>query len=591
MNERSISWWKIWLRLWGHFSKRRKFQLVMLVALMVITSVAEILNIGSVMPFISSLVAPETVLNNQYLQPLLRKYSIDEPTKLIIPAAFVCISAIVITNLLRTALLWGSTKLSSAIGFDLSLAAFKNVLHQPYLNHIARNSSQISADIGKVSAIVLIVNTIFTFVGSLVILIPVLFAIFWINPLMAFIFFGGIGSIYLLIVLVTRRALLESGRIFADESTKSGKVIHEGLGAIRDILIDGAQAVYCEEFYKASLKSIRARDRIQFIGGSPRYFMEMLGMCLIILSALYLVFQVQGTGSSALPLLAALGFAAQRLLPVIQNLYSAWSGLQGIKASLIDALNLLDTPVVSQKIGTNDSGLLPFETGLNFQDVGFQYSIDGKWVLNNLNLNIGRGSRLGIIGKTGSGKSTLLDLMMGLILPTKGRIEVDHTELTEVNVRGWQKRIAHVPQSIYLTDNSIAENIAFGVPMDSIDHHRMRKAAQMARIDGLVETLPRKYNTSVGERGVMLSGGQRQRIGIARAFYKGADILIFDEATSALDGQTESDVMQSINDLGDSITVIVVAHRMTTLKNCTQIVEIKDGLISRVGTYGELCEN
>lgn len=591
MNERSISWWKIWLRLWGHFSKRRKFQLLMLVALMVITSVAEILNIGSVMPFISSLVAPETILNNQYLQPLLRKYSIDEPTMLIIPAAFVCISAIVITNLLRTALLWGSTKLSSAIGFDLSLAAFKNVLHQPYLNHIARNSSQISADIGKVSAIVLIVNTIFTLVGSLVILIPVLFAIFWINPLMAFIFFGGIGSIYLLIVLVTRRALLESGRIFADESTKSGKVIHEGLGAIRDILLDGAQEVYCKEFYKASLKSIRARDRIQFIGGSPRYFMEMLGMCLIILSALYLVFQVQGTGSSALPLLAALGFAAQRLLPVIQNLYSAWSGLQGIKASLIDALNLLDTPVVSQKICTDESDLLPFKKGLRFQDVSFQYSIDGRWVLNNLNLNIGRGSRLGIIGKTGSGKSTLLDLMMGLILPTKGKIEVDYTELTEVNVRGWQKRIAHVPQSIYLTDNSIAENIAFGVPMDSIDHNKMHKAAQMARIDDLVQTLPRKYNTSVGERGVMLSGGQRQRIGIARAFYKGADILIFDEATSALDGQTESDVMQSINDLGDSITVIVVAHRMTTLKNCTQIVEIKDGLISRVGTYGELCEN
>lgn len=591
MSEGSISWWKIWLRLWGHFSKRRKFQLVMLVVLMTITSAAEILSIGSVMPFISSLVAPETVFNNQYLQPFLSWYSIDEPAGLIIPAAFICILAIVITNLLRTTLLWGSTKLSSGIGFDLSLAAFKNVLHQPYLNHISRNSSQISADIGKVSAIVLIVNTIFTFVGSLVILIPVLFAIFWINPLMALIFFGGIGSIYLLIVLVTRRELLESGRIYADESTKSGKVIHEGLGAIRDILIDGAQEVYCEEFYKASLKSIRARDRIQFIGGSPRYFMEMLGMCLIILSALYLVVQSQGAGSSALPLLAALGFAAQRLLPVIQNLYSAWSGLQGIKASLIDALNLLATPVVSQKIHTNASDLLPFETGLSFQDVGFQYSINEKWILNNLNLYIERGSRLGIIGKTGSGKSTLLDLMMGLILPTKGKIEVDHTELTEVNVRGWQKRIAHVPQSIYLTDNSIAENIAFGVPMDSIDHYKMHKAAQMARIDGLVETLPRKYNTSVGERGVMLSGGQRQRIGIARAFYKGADVLIFDEATSALDGQTESDVMQSINDLGDSITVIVVAHRMTTLKNCTQIVEIKDGLISRVGSYDELCKN
>jgi ATP-binding cassette subfamily B protein len=206
----------------------------------------------------------------------------------------------------------------------------------------------------------------------------------------------------------------------------------------------------------------------------------------------------------------------------------------------------------------------------------------------NLSLTIPKGSRVGFIGTTGAGKSTLLDILMGLLRPSSGSLEIDHQIITEANHRAWQMHIAHVPQTIFLADSTIEENIAFGVRRDKIDYNRVRQAARQAQISETIETWPEKYQTCVGERGVRLSGGQRQRIGIARALYKQADLIIFDEATSALDRETEQAVMQAIDGLSDDLTILIIAHRLTTLQNCTQIVELADGTIARVGSYSNM---
>jgi ATP-binding cassette subfamily B protein len=257
--------------------------------------------------------------------------------------------------------------------------------------------------------------------------------------------------------------------------------------------------------------------------------------------------------------------------------------LWGGTSSLRDTLELLDQPLPDY---INQKNLhLSFNQEIALQGLKFRYSPHTPYVLNNINLVIKKGSRVGFIGTTGSGKSTLLDIMMGLLQPTEGFLKIDHNVIDGVNHRGWQERIAHVPQAIFLADTSVEENIAFGIPSDQIDQSRVRRAAQQAQIADIIESWPSGYQTFVGERGIRLSGGQRQRIGIARALYKQADVIIFDEATSALDGETEDAVMQAIEGLGKDLTILIIAHRLTTLKSCTQIVELSLGEITRVGSY------
>jgi ATP-binding cassette subfamily B protein len=282
-----------------------------------------------------------------------------------------------------------------------------------------------------------------------------------------------------------------------------------------------------------------------------------------------------------------LAFGAQRLLPVLQQAYVAWSGIQGGRASLEDMLELLDQPLPDYSEHPIKQ-LISFDNRISLKKLDFRYSSQRPFVLKHLNLTINKGSRVGFIGATGSGKTTLLDIIMGLLQPTNGSLEIDNQTVTPINCCGWQAHIAHVPQTIFLADSSIEENIAFGVPKDQIDFQRVRQAAKQAQIAESIESWPRQYQTFVGERGIRLSGGQRQRIGIARALYKQADVIIFDEATSALDNETEQAVMQAIEGLSKDLTLLIIAHRLTTLKNCTQIVELGGGGIKRLGTYQEI---
>jgi ABC-type multidrug transport system fused ATPase/permease subunit len=313
--------------------------------------------------------------------------------------------------------------------------------------------------------------------------------------------------------------------------------------------------------------------------------MEALGMVLI--AVLAYGPSRHGGIAAALPVIGALALGAQRLLPALQQIYYAWANMLGNQASLAATLELLNQPLPAD-VGQPEPIPLPFNESIRFENVRFRYTAEQPWVLDGFNLTIPHGARVGFVGSTGSGKSTALDLLMGLLMPTDGGLFVDGNPVTGNRVSAWQRTIAHVPQSIYLSDASVAENIAFGVPRDMIDMQRVRLAAKQAQIADFIEGRPDGYDGFVGERGMRLSGGQRQRIGIARALYKRASVLVFDEATSALDNETERSVMDSIENLNRDLTILLIAHRLTTVRRCDMLVELNHGKVVAQGSYEHL---
>lgn len=574
--------------LWHHISLRRRRQFVLLLALMLLTSFAEILSIGAVLPFLGVLTAPERIFELPAAQPVIQALNLTEPKQLLLPLTFAFGVAALIAGAMRLLLLFASTRLSFAAGADLSISIYHRTLYQPYAVHCARNSSEVINGIsGKANGVIYsIIVPVLTLISSSVMLIAILIALLSVQPMIALAAFGGFGLIYAVIIRLTRKQLLADSICAARETTQVIKSLQEGLGGIRDVLIDGSQAAYCDIYRNADLPLRRAQGNSLFISASPRYGMEALGMILIATLAYILAQQADGI-AKAIPILGALALGAQRLLPVLQQAYGSWTQIKSGQSSLKDTLDLLDQPLPNSANKPLPKKL-PFEHAIVFKQLNYRYSLQTPYVLKQLNLTITKGSRIGFMGATGSGKSTLLDIIMGLLQPTSGTLEIDGQSITPINQRAWQLHIAHVPQAIFLADSTIEENIAFGVPKDQIDHDRVRLAAEQAQISTVIKTLPMQYKTFVGERGIRLSGGQRQRIGIARALYKQADVIIFDEATSALDNETEQAVMHAIDGLSKDLTLLIIAHRLTTLKNCTQIVELGDAGIKRVGSYQDI---
>jgi ABC-type multidrug transport system fused ATPase/permease subunit len=572
-------------RLWRAILPRRRAQLSALLAFTLLASLAEVFSIGAVLPFLGVLTAPEKVYTHEFAQPLIQALALSQPQDLLMPVTVLFCAAALLAALVRVLSIWLRTRLTFATGADLSNEIYRRTLHQPYSVHLARNSSEVIDGIsGKVNTVIYsVLNPLLVISSNAVMLAVILLALLLYKPFIALVAFGGFGLIYGAIYALTRTRLQANSRHVAESSTQRIKSLQEGLGGIRDVLLDNTQAVYCAEYQRADSRLRRAQAENVVTSEAPRFAVEALGMCFIAGLAFSLAQRPEGF-QTALPLVGALAIAAQRMLPLLQQIYYGLTNLSSSEQSLLDTLALLEQPLPAPPRHSELSSL-PFQRAIACQGLGFKYREDGPWVLQDLNLHIPKGGRVGFIGTTGSGKSTLLDVVMGLLQPTEGALTVDGQAITAANSRHWQARIAHVPQAIYLSDASIAENIAFGVPPGQIDMARVRQAAVQAQMAATIEGWAAGYQTRVGERGVRLSGGQRQRIGIARALYKQADVLVFDEATSALDNDTERAVMQAINSLGRELTVLTVAHRLSTLQSCDQIIELRSGTVSRAGDY------
>ncbi|MBE0613476.1 MAG: ABC transporter ATP-binding protein [Burkholderiales bacterium] len=558
-----------------------------LLCLTVISSFAEVVSLSAVLPFIGILTQPEKVFDSPLMEEVVRTLGITSGSDLVVPLTIAFAVAALVAGGLRLLLLWVSIRLGNATGADLSIEVYRRTLYQPYSVHVARSSSEIISGITQKVAIatgVLISGV--TVITSTALFAAIMMTLVAVDPIIAILAAASFGSAYGIIAWQTRQRLVRNSQCIAQEQTRVIKVLQEGLGAIRDVLLDGTQAVYCDVYSTAILRLRRAAGENTFINEAPRYAMEALGMALIAVFVLAMSYRPGGVGT-ALPILGMLALGAQRLLPLMQQLYGNWSVVAGSKAALIDVLRLLDQPLPADA-GDPAPAPLALRDAIKFDNVRFRYDNAGPWVLDGIDLAIPKGARVGFVGSTGSGKSTALDLLMGLLEPVHGNILVDGQPLTRECQRAWQRTIAHVPQSIFLADATVAENIAFGIPPEHIDLARVRKAAAKAQIADFIERRPEGYGAIVGERGVRLSGGQRQRIGIARALYKQASVLIFDEATSALDNDTELVVMETIKNLDIGLTILIIAHRLTTLKNCDTVIRIDHGKIVAQHTYEQL---
>lgn len=578
------------INLRGHISIRRQRQFFLLMVLMLISAFAEVVSLGTVLPFLGALVAPDKVFNYPFVAEISQVFGIYSADQLVMPLTVTFAIVALIACSIRILLLWSSNRLAFSCGADLGIDIYKRTLYQEYRVHLLRNTGEVISGVtNKVNGVVFgVLLSLLTLVSSTVLLVAILLALIAIDPIVASIATVGFGVSYILITLISRQRLHLNSQRIAREQTQVIKALQEGLGGIRDVLIDGTQSVYCDIYSKADYLLRRAQSENAFISGSPRYIMEALGMVLIVFLAAALSLKDGGV-ATVLPVLGALALGAQRLLPAMQQIFSAWASIAGSHASLADTILLLNQPMPAEFFQPSPAPLC-FKNAIHFNDVRFCYTGDASPALNNLNLVIPHGSRVGIIGSTGSGKSTMLDLLMGLLIPTNGELKVDGQIIIGDRIRAWQRTIAHVPQSIYLADATLAENIAFGVPPEMIDLNRIQLAARQAQIADFIESDPKGYQAYVGERGIRLSGGQRQRIGIARALYKEASVLVFDEATSALDNITEKSVIDAIEGLSANLTIVLVAHRLTTIQHCDIIVELEHGRVVAQGTYEELLE-
>jgi ABC-type multidrug transport system fused ATPase/permease subunit len=574
-------------RLWAKIGYVRRLQFSGVFVLMIFASFAEMLSLAAVLPFLGALTAPEKLFSHSWIQfTLVNPLGLRQPAELLLPITFLFALAAFLSGVTRFLLLWVQTKLSHAIGADFSLEMYRRTLYQPYSVHVLRNSSEVIAGITtKAKAIVGgTLLPVMTILSSTVLLCTISVTLLSIEPFVTSMALTGFIFIYMIAILVTGSRLLKNSLQINESHTNVIKILQEGLGGLRDVLLDGTQEIHCKQFEIVDARLRNAMANVQIISVSPRYAVESLGMVLISLLA-YMLTMRSGGISSAIPILGVFAMGAQKMLPLIQQSFAGWASIRGGQASLGDALDLMEQPL---SVNINSDAGIEFRREIVFRKVSFTYAAEGAEILSSIDLSITKGSRVGIVGSTGSGKSTFLDVIMGLLKPTGGQILVDGVEITDTNRQAWQKHIAHVPQNIFMYDSSVGDNIALTGIGDGSDPDRVRTAAAKAQIEDFIDSLVDKFATRVGERGVRLSGGQRQRIGIARALYKQADVLVLDEATSALDNETEHKVMEALDAMEEELTTIIVAHRLSTLRNCDQIIELEAGMIKRVGSYEEI---
>lgn len=581
-----FSLWRCFKEIWFHVGAKRRSQLTSLLILMTSVAVFDVLTIGAVLPFLGVLVSPEKVFMHPWLEPVKILLDITAPQDLVRPLMLLFGVLVLISAALRILLLVFQTQVSQGIGLDISVSIYKNRLHQPYSIHVMSNSSDVIAGILKSDTVVgSFIYPLLTILSTAILLLLTIPTLFVIGGQILIFLCIAVLCIYAFIMQISRRSVHAYSQVISQSQNRVLQILQEGLGGIRDVLIGGVQSLFIHAYWESDAQRRRAMSALAVTSSAPKFLLETLGMLVIIVLAYFLT-EHDGL-SQAVPVLGAIALGVQRILPSAQQAYAGLTTVRGGYSSVLDVLNLLNQPL-PEPTERSKTNLMTFNHCIELRGVSFSYTPQAHRVLNEIDLLIPKGSHLGLMGGTGCGKSTMVDLIMGLLTPTQGQILIDGIPLNVSNTAAWMARVAHVPQSIFLSDTTIAENIAFGIPQNHIDMSQVRCVAQMAQLSTDIEAMEFQYNTQVGERGCCLSGGQRQRIGIARALYKQADVLVLDEATSALDNETEAQLMQTIESLGHEITVISIAHRLSTLRGCDSIIELESGRVVRVMSFEKM---
>lgn len=565
-----------------------KKQLALLMAIIFIQAIVETMSIAAILPFLAVVGAPELVETNTILARLYAALPVTSINQFMMLLGGVFFLIMAIGNVFASFSVWYFLRFSMQCGYQLSSDLFKKYLLQPYPFFLAHNSSfLISNIIAEVSRVILgiFINILQLFNKS--IMIGFMFALLlYVDWKLAFSVVCVLGSAYVCAFLIIRKKLQKAGETSSHCNTFRYRSVSEAFSVIKELKLLGCEEYFLSRFKKYSKIYAESETNSQILPQISRYFIEIIAFGGILLIVLYLLY-TQKDLNQALPLLGLYALAGYRLMPALQQIFAGFSTIR-YHSHALDVIAKefsRPTPYVHNTIDP-----LVFKERIQFKDVSFCYEGADANSIQGLNLEIRKNSSIGIVGSSGAGKTTLVDLLLGLFLGTEGGLYIDGQKLTIDNLQAWRCNVGYVPQMIRLIDDSIKNNIALGVSDENLDMNKIRKAAEMAGIAEFIETLPEGYETRVGEEGSRLSGGQKQRIGIARALYHDPQVLVLDEATSALDNFSEQVIVEAMKALSDHKTIVIIAHRLTTVKHCQEIVFMEKGKISDQGSYSDLFE-
>lgn len=580
------------------FTVRERKQAWIILGFTILTGFAQSLGVISVLPFINVVLDPEVIFESSILSFFYNSLGFTRALYFLMFLGGLVFLALFTSNVISAFTLWMKTRFMNQQTHRMSVRLLAKYLSNPYESFLTRNTNDMSknvlAEVGQLNGgyLMALMEVITNFFILLFIIITILLIDFIASILALLIF----GVLYGTVMLYLRGKLKRRGELVREENMKRFRFTVEALSSFKTTKVMHAEPHFIGSFEKSSQNFARHNTFAQVVGSLPRYMIEVIavgGLVVFVLTQLALSRELE----SLAPVVGVLGFAGYRMLPALQVIFQGASSMQFTKP-MLDRLydDLYETKDIEprniQAEFQAPVNPLSFTQAIHIKQAMFQYQGTDFNVLNGLDVSILKGQRVGFVGETGSGKTTLIDVLMGLLRLSSGTMKIDQTPLNDDNLKAWQKNLGYVPQEIYLSDDTLLKNIAFGVPEKAIDEQRVKKAAALAALSTFVEEeLPDGYQTMVGERGVRLSGGQRQRIGIARALYRDPSVLILDEATSALDGTTEETVLSAINAAAKDRTVIMVAHRLNTLIDCDVIYLIEKGKITASGTYQALLES
>ncbi|MFC6382321.1 ABC transporter ATP-binding protein [Psychrobacter glacincola] len=562
--------------------------------LVIVMAFTEILGIASIAPFMA-LVGDITILERGGIFTKLYQASgLSNPIDFLFYAGLGVLAALAVSTIVSMYTTWKLALYGSSVGTEIADRLYTYYMHQDWQFHASGSSAQLTKQVSSEAMRITsgIVQPVMRMNAKVVLAIFISVGLLIYNPLVAL---GGLVVFilaYFLLYQLVRKTLVRNGYKLSQVATTRFRLMNEGFGGIKDVLLLDRSYDFVKRFENSGKVFARAQSVNMSLTQVPRYFMELIAFGTMIGLVLMLVKLHQGNLGAVLPILAVYALAAFKLLPALQQIYGSIAQIKGssaafesIKNDLLQSSNnkIFKTEAVSAQIKLEKSIIL--------KDIKFNYPNKSRPAVDGVTMTIPANGVVGLVGSSGSGKSTLIDLLLGLLVPQQGKLCIDDICITEDNKRAWQNTLGFVPQSIFLSEGSIAENIAFGLPAAEIDIQQVNKAIELAHLTELMKQLPEGMNTKVGERGVQLSGGQRQRIGIARALYHEADVLVFDEATSALDGITEKIVMDAIHEFSGKKTIIMIAHRLKTVQKCDIIYFMAQGKIIDSGTYEHLVEN
>ena len=573
-------------------SFKEKRQLILLLITIIVMAIFEMIGVVSIMPFMAVLISPELVETNSLLNAAYNFSSIfgvKSNQQFLFLLGVLVFVLLIVSISLKTFTIYLTVWFINMCNYNFARRLVEGYLHQPYSWFLNRHS----ADLGKtiLAEVSVVIKQglypILTLIKQSIVALALLSVMIFVDPKLTLIVGLTLGIAYGLIYIFIRKSIKKMGKDRLESNKWLFTSISEAFGAVKEIKVGGLEKIYINRFSAPAKNLAKINALFGFIKQLPRFFLEAIVFGGILLVVLYLMTQLNSI-TKAIPIIALFAYTSYRIMPALQEIFNSVTEIRYALPSINAMYNDLKNLKSFINSSSNDN-LFNFENNITIKNLNYNYPNANRTTLKNLSLSIKSRTTVGIVGATGSGKTTTVDIILGLLETQEGSLEIDGKKINKNNLRAWQRSIGYVPQNIFLADDSVAGNIAFGVDPKFIDQKNVERAAKIARIhEFVISDLPEKYLTSVGERGIRLSGGQRQRIGIARALYHNPKVLILDEATSGLDNTTELAVMEEVKNMAKDLTIIIITHRINTVKNCDNIFLLEKGMLIGQGTFNEL---